>query len=217
MKSVGRSHQLHHFENSPPTGPPVGFFVSGDDFEAELGHLQRRRESYVFAFSAVFPMIFRQILRGAEVADFSTGEAKVGETHKKSDLLIFGIEKRDSPLARKICCNRLITKPLIKNPTGVGGSFSCNNPAIFKVKLWRKWPFFRFFRNFRKMVVFPARKTADLLLLSRPHSVGLKDCSRNSAVYFQIPAINKLQDIVTQGLLYQSFNKKLPHDTLKRR
>ena len=46
-------------------------------------------------------MISRQILRGVEVAGFSIGEAKVGETHKKSDLLIFGIEKRDSPLAKK--------------------------------------------------------------------------------------------------------------------
>ena len=84
---------LDHFQNSPPTGPPVGFFVFGADFEAELVHLQRRRESTVFAFPSVFSMISRQILRGAEVAGFSIGEAKVGETHKKSDLLILGIEK----------------------------------------------------------------------------------------------------------------------------
>ena len=90
-----------HFLDSPPTGPPVGFFVFWVDFELELGHLQRRRESTVFAFPSVFPMISRQILRGVEVAGFSIGEAKVGETHKKSDLLIFGIEKRDSPLVGK--------------------------------------------------------------------------------------------------------------------
>ena len=92
---------VDHFENSPPTGPPVGFFVFGADFEVELAHLQCRRESTVFAFPSVFPMISRQILRGAEVAGFSIGEAKVGETHKKSDLLIFGIEKRDSPFTEK--------------------------------------------------------------------------------------------------------------------
>ena len=92
---------LHHFGNSPPTGLLVGFFVFGADFEAELVFLQCRRESTVFAFPSVFPMISRQILRRAEVAGFSIGEAKVGETHKKSDLLIFGIEKRDSPLAKK--------------------------------------------------------------------------------------------------------------------
>ena len=104
-------------------------------------------------------MISRQILRRVEVVGFSIGEAKVGETHKKSDLLIFGIEKRDSLLVGKICCNIFIIKPLIKKPTRVEvGSFSCNNPTIFKVKLWRKWPFFRFFRNFRKMVVFPLGK-----------------------------------------------------------
>ena len=92
---------LDHVLDSPPTGPPVGFFGVGVVFELELGHLQRRRESTVFAFPSVFPMISRQILRGVEVAGFSIGEAKVGETHKKSDLLIFGIEKRDSPLAKK--------------------------------------------------------------------------------------------------------------------
>ena len=92
---------VDHFENSPPTSLLVGFFVFGVDFELELGHLQRRRESTVFAFPSVFPMISRQILRGVEVAGFSIGEAKVGETHKKSDLLIFGIEKRDSPLVGK--------------------------------------------------------------------------------------------------------------------
>ncbi len=79
-----------HFENTPPTGPSVSFFVSGADFEAELVHLQRRRESTVFAFTAVFPMISRQILRGAEVAGFSIGEAKVGETHRKIRPLDFG-------------------------------------------------------------------------------------------------------------------------------
>ena len=92
---------VDHFLDSPPTGLLVGFFVSGADFEAKLGHLQCRRESTIFAFPFVFPMISRQILRGAEVAGFSIGEAKVGETHKKSDLLIFGIEKRDSPLVGK--------------------------------------------------------------------------------------------------------------------
>ena len=74
---------LDHFENSPPTGPLVGFFVFGADFEVELVHLQRRRESTVFAFPSVFSMISRQILRRAEVAGFSIGEAKVGETHRK--------------------------------------------------------------------------------------------------------------------------------------
>ena len=92
---------LDHFLDSPPTGPPVGFFVFGADFEVELAHLQCRRESSVFAFPSVFPMISRQILRRVEVVGFSIGEAKVGETHKKSDLLIFGIEKRDSPLVGK--------------------------------------------------------------------------------------------------------------------
>ena len=92
---------LDHFFDSPPTGPPVGFFVFGADFEVELAHLQCRRESSVFAFPSVFPMISRQILRRVEVVGFSIGEAKVGETHKKSDLLIFGIEKRDSPLVGK--------------------------------------------------------------------------------------------------------------------
>ena len=92
---------VDHFFDSPPTGPPVGFFVFGADFEVELAHLQCRRESSVFAFPSVFPMISRQILRRVEVVGFSIGEAKVGETHKKSDLLIFGIEKRDSPLAKK--------------------------------------------------------------------------------------------------------------------
>ena len=91
-----------HFFDSPSTGLLVGFFIFGADFETELVHLQRRTESIVFAFSSVFPMISRQILRGAEVADFSMGEAKVGETHKKSDLLIFEIEKRDSPLAKNM-------------------------------------------------------------------------------------------------------------------
>ena len=81
---------VDHFENSPPTGPLVGFFVSGADFEVELVHLQRRRESTVFAFPSVFPMISRQILRGAEVAGFSIGEAKVGETHRKIRPLDFG-------------------------------------------------------------------------------------------------------------------------------
>lgn len=90
-----------HFFDSPPTGPPVGFFVFGADFEVKLAHLQCRRESSVFAFPSVFPMISRQILRRVEVVGFSIGEAKVGETHKKSDLLIFGIEKRDSPLVGK--------------------------------------------------------------------------------------------------------------------
>lgn len=93
---------VDHFFDSPPTGPPVGFFVFGADFEAELVYLPRRRESTVFAFHSVFPMISRQILRGAEVAGLSIEEAKVGETHKKSDLLIFGIEKRDSPLTKNI-------------------------------------------------------------------------------------------------------------------
>ena len=79
-----------HFENSPPTGPPVGFFVFGADFEVELAYLQRRRESTVFAFPPVFPMISRQILRGVEVAGFSIGEAKVGETHRKIRPLDFG-------------------------------------------------------------------------------------------------------------------------------
>ena len=74
---------LHHFENSPPTGLLVGFFVFEADFEAELVFLQCRRESTVFAFPSVFPMISRQILRRAEVAGFSIGEAKVGETHRK--------------------------------------------------------------------------------------------------------------------------------------
>ena len=92
---------LDHFFDSPPTGPPVGFFVLGADFEVELVHLQRRRESTIFAFPSVFPMISRQILRRVEVVGFSIGEAKVGETHKKSDLLILGIEKRDSQLAKK--------------------------------------------------------------------------------------------------------------------
>ena len=92
---------LDHFFDSPPTGPPVGFFVFGADFEVKLAHLQCRRESSVFAFPSVFPMISRQILRRVEVVGFSIGEAKVGETHKKSDLLIFGIEKRDSPLVGK--------------------------------------------------------------------------------------------------------------------
>ena len=92
---------VDHFLDSPPTGPPVGFFVFGADFEVELAHLQCRRESSVFAFPSVFPMISRQILRRVEVVGFSIGEAKVGETHKKSDLLIFGIEKRDSPLVGK--------------------------------------------------------------------------------------------------------------------
>ena len=92
---------VDHFFDSPPTGPPVGFFVFGADFEVELAHLQCRRESSVFAFPSVFPMISRQILRRVEVVGFSIGEAKVGETHKKSDLLIFGIEKRDSPLVGK--------------------------------------------------------------------------------------------------------------------
>ena len=96
-----KSAMLHHFLDSPPTGPPVGFFVFGADFEVELAHLQCRRESSVFAFPSVFPMISRQILRRVEVVGFSIGEAKVGETHKKSDLLIFGIEKRDSPLVGK--------------------------------------------------------------------------------------------------------------------
>ena len=89
------------FFDSPPTVLLVGFFVFGADFEVELAHLQCRRESSVFAFPSVFPMISRQILRRVEVVGFSIGEAKVGETHKKSDLLIFGIEKRDSPLAGK--------------------------------------------------------------------------------------------------------------------
>ena len=92
---------VDHFFDSPPTGPPVGFFVFGADFEVELAHLQCRRESSVFAFPSVFPMISRQILRRVEVVGFSIGEAKVGETHKKSDLLIFGIEKRDSPFVGK--------------------------------------------------------------------------------------------------------------------
>ena len=92
---------VDHFFDSPPTGPPVGFLVFGADFEVELAHLQCRRESSVFAFPSVFPMISRQILRRVEVVGFSIGEAKVGETHKKSDLLIFGIEKRDSPLVGK--------------------------------------------------------------------------------------------------------------------
>ena len=96
-----KSHHSDHFLDSPPTGPPVGFFVFGADFEVELAHLQCRRESSVFAFPSVFPMISRQILRRVEVVGFSIGEAKVGETHKKSDLLIFGIEKRDSPLVGK--------------------------------------------------------------------------------------------------------------------
>ena len=143
-----------------------------------MAHLQCRRESSVFAFPSVFPMISRQILRRVEVVGFSIGEAKVGETHKKSDLLIFGIEKRDSPLAKKICCNRLIIKPLIKKPTRVEvGSFSCNNPTIFKVKLWRKWPFFRFFRNFRKMVVFPLGKQPTSCRLS------LIPCNRQTVGY----------------------------------
>ena len=90
-----------HFLDSPPTGLLVGFFVFGADFEVELAHLQCRRESSVFAFPSVFPMISRQILRRVEVVGFSIGEAKVGETHKKSDLLILGIEKRDSPLTKK--------------------------------------------------------------------------------------------------------------------
>ena len=96
-----KSSHPDHFLDSPPTGPPVGFFVFGADFEVELAHLQCRRESSVFAFPSVFPMISRQILRRVEVVGFSIGEAKVGETHKKSDLLIFGIEKRDSPLVGK--------------------------------------------------------------------------------------------------------------------
>ena len=102
--AIGREFEprrVHHFENSPPTGLLVGFFVFGADFESELVNLQRRRESSIFAFPSVFPMISRQILRRVEVVGFSIGEAKVGETHKKSDLLIFGIEKRDSPLVGK--------------------------------------------------------------------------------------------------------------------
>ena len=81
---------VDHFFDSPPTGPPVGFFVSGADFEVELVHLLRRRESTVFAFPSVFPMISRQILRGVEVAGFSIGEAKVGETHREIRPLDFG-------------------------------------------------------------------------------------------------------------------------------
>ena len=84
--AIGREFEprrVHHFENSPPTGLLVGFFVFGADFETELVLLQCRRESTVFAFPSVFPMISRQILRGAEVAGFSIGEAKVGETHRK--------------------------------------------------------------------------------------------------------------------------------------
>ena len=138
-----------------------------------MAHLQCRRESSVFAFPSVFPMISRQILRRVEVVGFSIGEAKVGETHKKSDLLIFGIEKRDSPLVGKY-----VVKPLIKKPTRVEvGSFSCNNPTIFKVKLWRKWPFFRFFRNFRKMVVFPLGKQPTSCRLS------LIPCNRQTVGY----------------------------------
>ena len=92
---------VDHFSGFMPIGIPVGFFVFGADFEVELAHLQCWRESSVFAFPSVFPMISRQILRRVEVVGFSIGEAKVGETHKKSDLLILGIEKRDSPLAEK--------------------------------------------------------------------------------------------------------------------
>ena len=157
-------------------------------------------------------MISWQILRWVEVAGFSIGEAKVGETHKKSDLLIFGIEKQDSPLAKKICCNRFIIKLLIKKPAGVEvGSFSCNNPTIFKVKLWRKWPFFRFFRNFLEMVVLSSWQTADLLLLWPPYSGKLKAfCIRSSVIYFWVLAIGNLRDIVNQGALHQSFHKSCP-------
>ena len=84
---------VDHFFDSPLIGLPVGFPFSGISFEFELLLLQRWRESSVFAFSSVFPMISRQILRGAEIAGFSIGEAKVGKTHKKSDLLISGFEK----------------------------------------------------------------------------------------------------------------------------
>ena len=98
MGSIPTTPTIFQFSADRTSGR---FFRFGADFEAELVHLQRWRESTVFAFSSVFAMISRQILWGAEVAGFSIGEAKVGETHKKSDLLIFGIEKRDSPLAKK--------------------------------------------------------------------------------------------------------------------
>ena len=62
-KVSSKSRHPDHFFDSPPTGPPVGFFVFGADFEVELAHLQCRRESTVFAFPSVFPMISRQILR----------------------------------------------------------------------------------------------------------------------------------------------------------
>ena len=57
------------------------------------------------------------------------------------------------------------------------GSFSCNNPTIFKVELWRKWPFFQFFRNFRKAVV----STLDKLLTSC--RLSLSPCNRQFAGY----------------------------------
>ena len=74
---------VDHFFDSPLIGLPVGFPFSGINFEFELLHLQRWRESSVFAFPSVFPMISRQILRGAEVAGFSVGEHFLTETHVK--------------------------------------------------------------------------------------------------------------------------------------
>ena len=45
--------------------------------------------------------------------------------------------------------------PETKKPTGlpVGGELK-KWSTIFKFEPWRKWLFFRFFRNFRKMIVF---------------------------------------------------------------
>ena len=97
-----------------------------------------------------------------------------GNTQKIRPLDFWNWKTRFSACG-KICCNIFIIKPLIKKPTRVKvGSFSCNNPTIFKVKLWRKWPFFRFFRNFRKIVILSTRQTADLLLLSPTYSERLK-------------------------------------------
>ena len=100
-----------------------------------------------------------------------------GNTQKIRPLDFWNWKTRFSACG-KICCNIFIINPLIKKPTRVEvGSFSCNNPTIFKVKLWRKWPFFRFFRNFRKMVVFPLGKQPTSCRLS------LIPCNRQTVGY----------------------------------
>ena len=57
------------------------FFVFGSDFEVELVHLQCRRESTVFAFSSVVPMISQQIHRGSKRSVFWSEEHFLEETH----------------------------------------------------------------------------------------------------------------------------------------